>query len=75
MSLGLELEVHIKIFNPVCDFTALYFASEAMELIVSCVERLQQQLWCRCQSARQEENGMGVTYAQQTVYAVWVMDL
>jgi hypothetical protein len=46
-----------------------------MELIVSGVECLQQQLWCWFQSARQEENGMGVTYAQQTVYAVWVMDL
>jgi hypothetical protein len=44
MSMSLELKVHERIFDPVCDSNALYFASEAMELIVSGVECLQQQL-------------------------------
>jgi hypothetical protein len=41
MSLSLEQELPVIIFNPACDSTELYFASEAMELIVSGVERLQ----------------------------------
>jgi hypothetical protein len=75
MQFSWELKVHERIFNPVRDSTALHFASEVMEFIVRGMERLQQQLWRWSQSARQEENGMGVTYAQQTVYAVWIMDL
>ena len=41
-----------------------------MKLIVGSIECLQQELRRRCQSAGQEEDGMGVTYAQQTVYTV-----
>jgi hypothetical protein len=43
MSPSSELKVYGRI-NTVCDPTALYFASEAMILIVSGVECLQQQL-------------------------------